>query len=104
MPKRRSVRKYPCDEVQGEGSYVVLSGVKVKEIRAARKISEEEGLDDFEAGISLLARHVVKWNWVDDEGNELPLPKNDPDVINELTSQEADLLVKFLMGESETKN
>lgn len=104
MPKRQSVRKYGTEEVQGEDSFVILSGVKVKEIRRARKESNDPKFDEFEAGIGLLSTHILQWNWVDDEGNQLPLPKKDPGVIDELTNEETVLLVDLMMGESESKN
>lgn len=105
MAKRRSVVSHKSDEVQGEGSFVVTTAVKVREIRQIRKHAADEDFDDFEGGISLLAKHIVKWNWVDDEGKLLPCPKEDPEVINELTNEESEYLVGLLMGEQgEAKN
>lgn len=99
MSKRTSVKKFPSTEVQGEGSFVVVTGIKVKEIREMRKRSkEEEDFDDFEGGVEMLAKHVISWNWVDDEGNPLPLPKDKPDAVDELTSEESEFLVGLLMG------
>lgn len=101
MPKRKSVKKHKSDEVQGEGSYVITSGVKVKEIRKIRKLSaEDESFDEFEGGITLLGKHILAWNWVDDDGNPLPVPKDSPetDVIGELTEEEAEWLVGLLIG------
>lgn len=105
MAKRRSVRRHKSDEVQGEGSFVVTTAVKVKEIREIRKHSEDPDFDDFEGGIGLLAKHIVKWDWVNDEGDPLPCPKDDPSVIDELTNEESAYLVGLLMGEKdEAKN
>ena len=105
MPKRQSVKTHKSDEVQGEGSFVVTTEVKVKEIREIRKAAKDKDYDDFEGGIKLLAEHVVKWNWVDDEGKDLPCPKEDPTVIDELTNQESEFLVGLLMGsKDEAKN
>jgi hypothetical protein len=99
MPKRRSVVTHKSDEVQGEGSFVVTTAVKVKEIREIRKHAADPDFDDFEGGIGLLAAHIVKWNWVDDEGKPLPSPNEDPKVIDELTNEESEYLVGLLMGE-----
>jgi hypothetical protein len=105
MPKRQSVKTYKSDIVQGEGSFVKTTAVKVKEIRQIRKHAKDEDFDDFEGGIKLLADHIIKWNWVDDEGQPLPCPKDDPEVINELTNEESEYLVGLLMGErGESKN
>ena len=98
MPKRKSVKRHDTVEVQGEGSYVVTSGVKVREIRRIRELAEDEDFNEFEGGIALLSRHIVEWNWVDDDGQPLPLPKDSPNVIDELTEEEAELLVGLLIG------
>ena len=105
MPKRTSVVTHKSDDVQGEGSFVVTTAVKVKEIRRIRKHAADPNFDDFEGGIKLLADHIVKWNWVDDEGKPLSCPKDDPTVIDELTNEESEFLVGLLMGEQgEAKN
>lgn len=100
MPKRQSVKTHDSDEVQGDGSKVVLSSVKVREIRALRKLGDDPNFDEFEGGVALLSKHIVKWNWVDDEGKPLPQPKEDPDVIDELTNEESEFLVGLLIGAS----
>lgn len=105
MPKRKSVRTHKTDEVQGEGSFVVTTSVKVREIRELRKLGKDPDFDEFEGGISLLARHIKDWNWVDDDGKPLLLPKDNPEVIDELTNEESEFLVGLLMGEEdEAKN
>lgn len=98
MPKRQSVKKHDTSEVQGEDSYAVLSAVKVKEIRVIRKLAKTENFDEFEGGVSLLAKHVIGWNWVDDDGEPLPIPKDNPEVIDELTDDESKFLVNLMMG------
>ena len=99
MAKRGNVTKYPTLELQGEDSYVVLKAVKVSEIRAARKASETEpDFDDFEGGIEMARKHVVGWNWVGDDGNPLPLPKDEPKVMSELTTDEITFIVNLLVG------
>ena len=105
MPKRQSVKKHDASVVQGEGSFVITTAVKVKEIREIRKHAADEDFDDFEGGIALLAKHIIKWNFVDDEGNPLSCPKDDPTVIDDLTNEESEFLVGLLMGEKgESKN
>jgi len=127
MAKRRSITKHDSSEVQGEGSFVVLSGVKVKEMREARKqsrrariararrdaelennplaeVPEDDEDLEFEGGIQMLTAHIVDWNWVDDDGNPLPLPKERPNVVDELTNEESEFLVEILTGSEEAKN
>jgi len=77
--------------------------MKVKEIRAMRKLAAEDDYDAFEGGLKMLADHLLDWNWVDDEDNPLPLPKNDPSVIDELTSAESEFLANLLMGEDKAE-
>jgi len=98
MPKRKSVRRFPCDDVQGEGSYIVLAAIKVKQVREMRKKAKDPEFDDFEGGVALLAEHILSWNFVDDEGNPLPLPKDDPTVIDELTNEESEFIVDLLLS------
>ena len=41
----------------------------------------------------MLKRIVVDWDWVDDEGNPLAKPKDDPDVIDALHIDEQTFIV-----------
>lgn len=109
MARRVSVVKHDTEEVQGEGSYVVLSALKVKEIRVLRQQAKSEGedkgaVDPFEGGLEILSAHIIDWNWVDDDGDLLPLPKDSPDVVGELTNDEAEFLSNLLTGDGESKN
>lgn len=125
MAKRRTVRKVDTEELQGEGSYVVITAVKVKEIRKTRKLSQDfeanqkaaekalaagetpeefEDFDGFASGLEMIQNHVKDWNWVDD--NDVPLPqlKTNPEVVNELSTDEVTFLAELLTGEEESKN
>jgi hypothetical protein len=35
-----------------------------------------------------MAEMIVEWNWVDDNGNPLSLPRDDPSVVDWLTMDE----------------
>lgn len=104
MPKRQSIKKHDASEVQGEGAYVILTGIKVREIREVRKLAKTEDFDEFEGGVSLLASHIAEWNFVDDEDQPLPQPKDDPKVLDELTNEETEFLVTLLMGSPKGSN
>ena len=136
MPQRVSSRKEPSEEVQGEDSWVELTGMKVKEMKeqqvaaaATRKARKDyqkklkahqklqltqpdlEDLDDFETdidalgyGIGKLKVHVLDWNWLDDNGDPLPKPKEDETVFDELTTDEVTFIINKLMGVDESKN
>ena len=47
MPQRKSVRTVDASEVQGEGAYVKVSAVKVKEIKELRAARTKDSLDSF---------------------------------------------------------
>jgi len=105
MAKRTTVKRFDTDEVQGEGSYVVLSSLKVKEIRHLRNAdkAKDNDFDAFDEGCKLLAQHIVDWNWVDDEDQPLPLPKGKVSVIDMLTNEESEFLSDLMTG-TDTKN
>ena len=103
MSKRKSVRKVRTGQVHAPNSWVIVSALKVKEIRALRKRAAEDEYDAFEGGLDMLASHILDWNWIDDEDNPLPLPKDDPNVIDELTNDESEFLANLLMGQDEAE-
>jgi len=93
MAKRKGTRfRVATESVQGEGSWVELRGTTVGEVRAARAGE----LDDDQ----LILKHVVGWNWVDDKGHDLPLPKDEPGIVDTLTAEEAAAIVfKLFKGD-----
>jgi hypothetical protein len=91
------------EEVQGEGSYVVIRKPKVREIRELRQQRDSADVDTFEVSIELISDHLVDWNWVDDDDNPLPLPSQDPSVIDELNDEETEFLASILIGTREDR-
>jgi len=57
----------------------------------------------LEWGCVLLEKHIVEWNWVDDDGDPLALPKDNPETLDDLTDAESELLARLLLT-SDTKN
>ena len=104
MPKRKSVKTIKSDEVQGEGSYIRIVQLKVRKIREMRERVEAEKMDMFEVGLELVEDQVLEWNWVGDDGEPLPQVKDSPEVLNELTEEEATFIVNQLIGADEAKN
>lgn len=105
MPKRQNLRRFPSEEVQGEDSYVVVSRLTVGEAREADRLRKADDTDSFEAISKFYRDHVHAWNWVDDDGEPLPLPKDDPAVIDMLTDREFEFVAECLAGsEEERKN
>ena len=104
-PKRRRVQRHASNEVQGEGSWVIVAALNVAEMRGYRKQAEEKDFDAFEMGIDVLKTHVYTWNWVDDDDSPLPQPEDDPMVIDLLTDTEVEFLSTCIQGsEDEAKN
>jgi HEPN domain-containing protein len=101
MPQRQLIYRYPTPEVQGEDSYVKIRAPKVRDIKALRKVLSQSVEEQLEAQTELIRKHVVEWNWVDDEGNQLPLPSDDLTVLDELTSQEQRLLGELIGGKGQ---
>ena len=98
-----TVRRYETEEVQGEGSFVVLSSLKVGETRKLRKQAASEDSDEVLAGLKLLSAHIVDWNWVDDNEDPLPLPEGKIAIMDELTNEEVEVLSSLLIGANEKK-
>jgi len=104
-PKRRRVRRHASNDVQGEGSWVIVAALTVAEMREFRKRAEEKGFDAFELGVDVLRTHVYEWNWVDDDGKPFPQPKDDPSVIDLLTDEEVEFLSGCIQGsDTQIKN
>lgn len=104
-PKRRRVVRHASNEVQGEGSWVIVAALTVAEMRAFRKRADEEDFDAFELGVEVLKTHVYTWNWVDDDGEPFPQPEDDSSVIDLLTDDEVDFLSARIQGsEAKAKN
>lgn len=122
MPQRKSVVRVDTEEFQGEGSFVTIVALKVREIREYRKqadakeLNEETGemepsFDAFEGGVDMLKTHIKEWNWVDDDGNPLDQVPANPEVVDEITNAESEFLANLLLfgpkadkPEDETKN
>lgn len=106
MAKRRTaIREIKTTTLQGAGSFVKLRSLTVGEIKKVRETREE--IDDgekFEVGLDMIIEHLLGWNWVDDDGNPLPLPSEDPAVIDLLTDEECTFLAEKLIGKADSKN
>lgn len=97
MPTRQTTKRAASDKIQGEGSYVIFKRVTVGEFRSLQNEQGEKSL--IEVGLQLIETHLIDWNWVDDEGKTLPLPSEDPSVIDNLYDEEATFLAEALLGD-----
>ncbi len=41
---------------------------------------------------------IKEWNWVDDDGNALPLPSQNPEILDDLTDDETVFIMEKVMG------
>ena len=111
MPQRKHklIQRIDSAEVQGEGSYVIVQNLNLEQAKglygsakSANRDSEDEMLT---LGIQILKDLIIEWNWVDDDDNPLPQPKEHPEVLDTLPYQEATFLVTALgLGEARVKN
>ena len=99
MPKRQNTKRVESEEVQGEDSYVILKRPLYGEGKETlERYNKALLLEDEEEKRRLteefLVARVVDWNWVDDAGDPLPKPSDDPSVLDQLTDREMDFLTR----------
>lgn len=106
MPQRQCVRRLETPEVQGGDSYVVVSMVTYGDSVERDAAVKAGTLNADEYFRERLAKYVLDWNWVDNDGEPLPKPRNNPDVFKLLAEEEMDLLANAIRGrtEAERKN
>ena len=113
MPRVTS-RRVETPELQGEGSFVVfrkLSHGAVKEVRRfmvigdvkERKDLTVEQIDEMIAKeekltLDLISNGVMEWNWQDENGNPLPIPKTTED-LDKMTDEEVQYIVMGCIGQ-----
>lgn len=110
MPKRQSVSKISSEEVMGEGSYIKVRHLTWGETKTARDAAartEKSGEGFGDAGLSemekLIEAAVVDWNWVDDQGEPMPL-FGEGTSINDLYTTEVNFLVDAILQLAQRKN
>jgi len=115
MPQRQSIITYDSTSVQGEGSWIkvrLISHGEQKQFTRAyggmvgREIKDidPQALETMqEANDALICKNVIDWNWVDDDGQPLPLPKDDPAVVDLLTEFEHQFIADAMKGEGDRK-
>ena len=112
MPRQKRTVEVDSSRVQGEGSWVRISKMTWGEIKAMRaKSKEAEGDDDeegdadlaFEMGEETIVKHVIGWNWADEDEKPLPQPQDDPAVFDTLTDDEFGFLAEAIAGSEEVR-
>jgi hypothetical protein len=102
MPSRLTLAKrVDASEVQGEGAWVEIRARTYGESKRYFEMAEKGALTNaaaLEENEILIAKHVIAWNWVDENGDEMPLPSSDPSVLMGLTTDEAHFLTRVITG------
>ena len=125
MAKRQSIYVINSPEIQGEGSWVKVKRVEYGEAKKVRKFlraldreiervkdgtsqngKSEEDLRDEQVAYNdqFISSKILAWNWVDDDDVPLPVPSQEPSVLDALDVQEMDWLSDVLSGEHDRKN
>lgn len=104
MARRNNKSRIPTDAVQGEGSYVVLRRMTVDELTGLGKAMEGANTEEQIAySRAIVSQYVEEWDWVDDEGQPLPFPKDDPSVVGKLTDLELKTIIEGFNPENDKK-
>lgn len=113
MSKRPTTIKVDASSVQGEGAYIIFKRLTWGERREyLKKYVAMKPKETVETSRQFLLEHLVSWNWVDENGAPIPLPKNEEDECA-LYDDEANFLYqvcgdalagKLAMSEADLKN
>jgi len=104
MPKRKNIFRVDSGEVQGEDSYVVLRRPSWGAQKLFDQALQEQNVVEMTEKIErLLCECIKEWNWVDDDGNPLPTPHEDPSVLDRLVDTEITFLIQTLQRSARKK-
>ena len=96
MARIKRVYRKDTSDIQGDGSYVEFKSPKVGDIRAVQ--SADTG-QDYDLLLDMLRHNITDWNWADEDGEELPLPR---DWVDGLQADEVIYLVQLLVSAKST--
>jgi len=103
MAKRARIEKF-VTPIQGDDAWVEVTKPSVGEVERIL-IAGDDVYQTFSVGKDILVKHIKGWNWVDYDDSPLPIPSNEVKVIDTLTLDEYQELIKLLLGaEEERKN
>ena len=84
----KKYRKVDSSEVQGDGSWVIIRKVGFEIIQGQNVTDLQNADSNVDLAYKAAKTVLYEWNWVDDDGELLPQPKDDPEVFDELTIEE----------------
>ena len=90
MPERinKKYRKVDSSEIQGDGSWVTIRKVGFEIIRYQNLTDLQDADSNMDLAYQAAKSVLYEWNWVDDNGDPFPQPKDNPEVFDELTVEE----------------
>ena len=118
MPKRVTIHQIPTPDLQGDDSYIQVKPLPYSVARQIRKFDDPTrraelsaaerdawNAEEIQLTEQMIFESLVGWNWGDDEGNTLPLPRSRDD-LDKLTSNEVLFIVLAITGRTpaEAKN
>lgn len=87
---RQTTFTVDAESVQGiAGASITFRALKVGEWRTYISTSQTDA--------DLVRDHVLTWTLVDDEGNQMPDPQDEPDILNDLYIHEQQAIVRLLL-------
>ena len=89
MVIRNSVVKVDASKIQGEGAYILWRRITWGERKQIQESNKQGTLDPMQIVID----YLDEWNWVDNDGNPLPIPSTLDD-LNDLYDEELEFLAE----------
>lgn len=115
---RVTSKRIETPELQGEGSYIIVRPLEWKITKLAREflaigdvsvrtdMTDEQKIAHIKEETRLtemcLFGSILEWNWSDEEGRPLPLPRT-PEDLDALTNDEVSFLTNCALGKYEAK-
>jgi hypothetical protein len=100
MAKRLSTVKVDASKVQGEGAYIEWRRMTWGERKLHRDKAKAGEFDP----VALILQSLVSWNWVDGDGNPMPLLTSEADLdalYDEEVTYLADVAIRAMQGKLE---
>ena len=112
---RPMVNWVQCDLESQQGKRVGFRrSLKLKHMRAVAQMAtmadvdfganQAEALDAFSQIGAVLSQIILAWEFVDEEGNALPQPNDNPEVFEELSFEELNWLIAQMGQQVGSKN
>jgi hypothetical protein len=101
MTRRNATKRFDASKVQGDGAWVEARVMTIGDMLEAQKTKDS----NMEFTLKMFKSHIVDWNWSDENGEPLPSPSDEPEILHTLTQEEYQFLTEVFRGsETELKN